>query len=83
MTLCTIPNKFCVGFCVVLGIKFVPQKGALVSVTSLLLFPRGRSGMVQVLGCKVLLVVLCGGRLQEKYRYLFNQVADHNNCCTR
>lgn len=39
--------------------------------------------MVQVLGCKVLLVVLCGGRLQEKYRYLFNQVADHNNCCTR
>ncbi|KAG7176259.1 Dystrophin-like 1 [Homarus americanus] len=43
----------------------------------------GRSGMVQVLGCKVLLVVLCGGRLQEKYRYLFTQIADHNNCCTR
>ncbi|XP_071546494.1 uncharacterized protein [Panulirus ornatus] len=43
----------------------------------------GRIGMVQVLGCKVLLVVLCGGRLQEKYRYLFSQVADHNNCCTR
>ncbi|KAG0726845.1 Dystrophin, isoform E [Chionoecetes opilio] len=47
------------------------------------IYDLGRSGMVQVLGCKVLLVVLCGGRLQEKYRYLFNQVADHNNCCTR
>ena len=29
------------------------------------------------------MVVLCGGRLQEKYKYLFTQVADHNNCCTR
>ncbi|XP_045615250.2 dystrophin [Procambarus clarkii] len=47
------------------------------------IYDLGRSGMVQVLGCKVLLVVLCGGRLQEKYRYLFTQIADHNNCCTR
>ncbi|XP_064113179.1 dystrophin-related protein 2-like isoform X2 [Macrobrachium nipponense] len=46
-------------------------------------FDQKRTGMVQVLGCKVLMVVLCGGRLQEKYRYLFSQVADHNNCCTR
>ncbi|CAL4198478.1 unnamed protein product, partial [Meganyctiphanes norvegica] len=42
-----------------------------------------RSGVVQVLGCKVIMVVLCSGRLQEKYRYLFTQLADHNNCCTR
>lgn len=42
-----------------------------------------RSGVVQVLGCKVIMVVLCSGRLQEKYRYLFTQMADHNNCCTR
>ncbi|KAK3873602.1 hypothetical protein Pcinc_021386 [Petrolisthes cinctipes] len=47
------------------------------------IYDLGRNGMVQVLGCKVLLVVMCGGRLQEKYRYLFSQVADHNNCCTR
>ncbi|XP_069996009.1 dystrophin [Penaeus vannamei] len=44
---------------------------------------KSRSGMLQVLGCKVLMVVMCAGRLQEKYRYLFTQVADHNNCCTR
>lgn len=47
------------------------------------IYDLGRSGMIRVLGCKVLLVVLCGGRLQEKYRYLFTQIADHNNCCTR
>ncbi|KAK7084926.1 hypothetical protein SK128_015369 [Halocaridina rubra] len=47
------------------------------------IYDQKRSGMIQVLGCKVLLVVLCSGRLQEKYRYLFSQVADHNNCCTR
>ncbi|XP_076031233.1 uncharacterized protein LOC143019482 [Oratosquilla oratoria] len=47
------------------------------------IFDQDRHGDLVVLGCKVVLIVLCNGRLQEKYRYLFSQVADHNNCCTR
>ncbi|XP_069681620.1 dystrophin-like isoform X2 [Periplaneta americana] len=39
-----------------------------------------KNGMLQVLSVKVALTVLSSADLQEKYRYLFSQLADHNNC---
>lgn len=38
---------------------------------------------VQVLSAKIALVCLCAAKLQDKYQYLFTQLADHNNCLSR
>ncbi|KAK7865094.1 hypothetical protein R5R35_014629 [Gryllus longicercus] len=38
---------------------------------------------IRIMSAKVALVVLCHARLQEKYQYLFHQLADHNSCLTK
>ncbi|KAJ9577656.1 hypothetical protein L9F63_005736, partial [Diploptera punctata] len=43
-------------------------------------FDRKASGSVEVFCVKVVLAVLSSAKLQEKYEYLFRQLADHNNC---
>lgn len=44
---------------------------------------RKNKGTIQVLSSKVGLVILCEAKPREKYQYLFQQLADHNNCLTR
>ncbi|XP_063242630.1 dystrophin-like isoform X2 [Bacillus rossius redtenbacheri] len=46
-------------------------------------FDRRRLGSLQVLQAKVLLALLSGARLQDKYQYWFQQLADHNSCVSR
>ncbi|XP_058807564.1 dystrophin-like [Phymastichus coffea] len=38
---------------------------------------------ISVLSVKVALTLICCGRLEEKYGYLFHQLADHNACLTK
>uniref|UniRef100_A0A1B6IAL2 Dystrophin n=1 Tax=Homalodisca liturata TaxID=320908 RepID=A0A1B6IAL2_9HEMI len=46
-------------------------------------FDRLERKRVQVLSAKIALVCLCAAKLQDKYQYLFTQLADHNNCLSR
>lgn len=46
-------------------------------------YDRARNGIIKVSHAKVALTLLCSARLQEKYKYLFRQFADHNNCISR
>ncbi|XP_054278180.1 dystrophin-like [Macrosteles quadrilineatus] len=46
-------------------------------------FDRQERHRVQVLSAKIALVCLCAAKLQDKYQYLFSQLADHNNCLPR
>ncbi|XP_075215186.1 dystrophin-like [Lycorma delicatula] len=46
-------------------------------------FDKKHAGSIQVIAVKVALVSLCCSRLQEKYQYLFNQLADHNSCLSK
>ncbi|KAB7507952.1 Dystrophin, isoform E, partial [Armadillidium nasatum] len=46
-------------------------------------FDENRRGKIQILKSKVFLVVMGGGRLQDKYRYLFNEIADDNHHVSR
>lgn len=38
---------------------------------------------MQVVSAKIALVCLCAAKLQDKYQYLFTQLADHNNCLSQ
>lgn len=49
----------------------------------LLFVHRQERRRVQVLSAKIALVCLCAAKLQDKYQYLFTQLADHNNCLSR
>ncbi|CAG0917127.1 unnamed protein product [Notodromas monacha] len=47
------------------------------------IFDKKRRGQVKVLSVQTFLCLLCKDRPQGKLRYLFRQVSDHNNCCSR
>ncbi|XP_053980789.1 dystrophin-related protein 2-like [Hylaeus volcanicus] len=38
---------------------------------------------VSVFSVKIALILMCSGRLQEKYGYLYQQLADHNACLSK
>ncbi|XP_012271632.1 dystrobrevin-1 [Orussus abietinus] len=46
-------------------------------------FDEKREGNVPVFSVKVALIVISSSRLQEKYGYLYQQLADHNACLSR
>ncbi|KYN34358.1 Dystrophin, isoform D [Trachymyrmex septentrionalis] len=46
-------------------------------------FDKQNTGNILVFSVKVALVLLCNGKLQEKYGYLYQQLADHNACLSR
>ncbi|RLU22584.1 hypothetical protein DMN91_004862 [Ooceraea biroi] len=46
-------------------------------------FNKQQTGNILVFSVKVALVLLCSGKLQEKYGYLYQQLADHNACLSR
>ncbi|GAB6022405.1 hypothetical protein CHUAL_006522 [Chamberlinius hualienensis] len=63
-----------------------PNCGVLAEVAANIfinIYDRPRNGAIRVLSAKILLTLLCSGRLQEKYKYLFRQFADHNNYISR
>lgn len=46
-------------------------------------FDKQSTGNILVFSVKVALVLLSNGKLQEKYGYLYQQLADHNACLSR
>ncbi|KAL6260387.1 hypothetical protein P5V15_007915 [Pogonomyrmex californicus] len=46
-------------------------------------FDKRSTGNILVFSVKVALVLLSSGKLQEKYGYLYQQLADHNACLSR
>lgn len=49
----------------------------------MLILRRKREGSVTVFSAKVALALASCSRLQEKYGYLYQQLADHNACLSR
>ncbi|KAJ8669714.1 hypothetical protein QAD02_000973 [Eretmocerus hayati] len=47
------------------------------------IFNTGDDGDVPVFSVKVALILISCGRLEEKYGYLFHQLADHNACLSK
>ncbi|XP_063991824.1 dystrophin-like [Diachasmimorpha longicaudata] len=47
------------------------------------IFDPDRKGKVSVFPVKVFLTLLCCGKLQEKYEYLYQLLADHNACLSK
>ncbi|XP_029159934.1 dystrophin-like isoform X1 [Nylanderia fulva] len=46
-------------------------------------FDKQNTGNILVFSVKVALILLSNGKLQEKYGYLYQQLADHNACLSR
>ncbi|KAK6643674.1 hypothetical protein RUM43_005184 [Polyplax serrata] len=47
------------------------------------IYDQKEKNVISVLSCKIFFVIICQDKPRDKYHYLFQQIADHNNCVSR